>query len=374
MSDTNNAFVILPFEDEFERLYEEQIAPTLADQGYCVNKADELPTQGSIIEDIIKGITQADLIVADLTDTNPNVFYELGIAHGMGVPTVLIAQDISELPFDLSAYSTIEYSLRFDKISEFTEELSEITSGHLDKQIQFGSPVSDYGNVEIAQGSEANEQAADIEAEESSKKVEDDSGETEPDKGLLEYTAEIDEEMSDLEHIFDELEKDAEKFEAEIENQTKKVESLSLNNSSQSRKQINRIARKMAESISVFSDSVEEKIEPIDEKISFFMDTIESIIEFADPNREDHRENLKDIYSDLEEFDNSLEYEIREIQRFDSEVSNIKGLNRKLDRSVNGLGENLASLESTLSEATAKSDRFKSLIQNDIDEFQDESS
>ena len=374
MSDTNNAFVILPFEDEFERLYEEQIAPTLADQGYCVNKADELPTQGSIIEDIIKGITQADLIVADLTDTNPNVFYELGIAHGMGVPTVLIAQDISELPFDLSAYSTIEYSLRFDKISEFTEELSEITSGHLDKQIQFGSPVSDYGNVEIAQGSEANEQAADIEAEESSKKVEDDSGETEPDKGLLEYTAEIDEEMSDLEHIFDELEKDAEKFEAEIENQTKKVESLSLNNSSQSRKQINRIARKMAESISVFSDSVEEKIEPIDEKISFFMDTIESIIEFADPNRDDHRENLKDIYSDLEEFDNSLEYEIREIQRFDSEVSNIKGLNRKLDSSVNDLGENLASLESTLSEATAKSDRFKSLIQNDIDEFQDESS
>lgn len=371
MGDTNNAFVILPFEDEFETLYEDQIAPTLTDQGYSVNKADDLPTQRSIIEDIINGITEADLIVADLTDTNPNVFYELGIAHGMGVPTVLIAQDISELPFDLSAYSTIEYSLRFDKIDEFTEELSEITSGHLDKEIQFGSPVSDYGDVEVSQNKGSTEQKSELEDEDSSKKNEDGTADSEPDKGLLEYAAEIDEEISELEEIFDELENESEKFETEVQNQSEKIESLSLNANSQSRKQVNRIARKMAESISVFSESVEEKIEPIDEKISFFMDTMESIIEFADPNREDHQEALKEIYFDLDEFSDSLEKEIEEINRFDTETSQIKGLNRKLDSSVNNLGENLTELESILSEAASKSDRFKSLIQNDIEELQD---
>lgn len=110
MSDKGNAFVALPFEPEFGKIYEEVIKPACEDVGYDVNKADSIESHRNILEDIVKGIANTDLLIADLTTSNPNVFYELGIANGIGIPTILITQDLEEVPFDLRAYKIIEYS------------------------------------------------------------------------------------------------------------------------------------------------------------------------------------------------------------------------------------------------------------------------
>ncbi len=64
----------------------------------------------SEIMDVIRGnIRAARLIIADMSNNNPNVFYELGYAQGIGKDVILITKDRSQVPFDLRSISSIEY-------------------------------------------------------------------------------------------------------------------------------------------------------------------------------------------------------------------------------------------------------------------------
>src|SRR5688500_10577916 len=92
------AFVIMPFDGEFDEIYESLIKMSLVDAGYQVFRADSLLDQRSILRDIVTGITKADLVVADLTASNPNVFYELGLSHALKRPTVMLAQSMNDVP------------------------------------------------------------------------------------------------------------------------------------------------------------------------------------------------------------------------------------------------------------------------------------
>ena len=111
-SERPTAFSIMKFEKDFDELYQDVIFPTCEKYGYKPIRADECYTSSSIIEDIIREISSASLIIADVTMDNPNVFYELGYAHALNKPTILLA-DVAKrerLPFDISGYRTIFYS------------------------------------------------------------------------------------------------------------------------------------------------------------------------------------------------------------------------------------------------------------------------
>jgi hypothetical protein len=75
--------------------------------GYKVKRADEDADPGMIGDRVISDIINADLVVADLTDLNPNAFYELGIRHSTEKPTIHIAKSGTVLPFDNVAHRTI---------------------------------------------------------------------------------------------------------------------------------------------------------------------------------------------------------------------------------------------------------------------------
>ena len=79
MQQKPRAFVIMPFDPEFDSVYEELIKPPLENAGYHVTRADSLFNQQNILRDIIRGIASASLVVADLTTQNANVLYELGL-------------------------------------------------------------------------------------------------------------------------------------------------------------------------------------------------------------------------------------------------------------------------------------------------------
>jgi hypothetical protein len=65
---------------------------------------------GVILQDITRSIVESDVIVADITPTNPNVFYELGYAHALQKPTILLAnRQLEKLPFDIGGYRVIFY-------------------------------------------------------------------------------------------------------------------------------------------------------------------------------------------------------------------------------------------------------------------------
>jgi len=94
MNKNPKAFVLMPFDPEFSSIYEGLIKLALEDAGYDVARADSFLDQQNILRDIIRGIATAHLIVADLTTLNPNVLYELGLCHGLRIPTILLAQSM----------------------------------------------------------------------------------------------------------------------------------------------------------------------------------------------------------------------------------------------------------------------------------------
>lgn len=100
VADRKMCFVLMPFRKEFEESYQ-VIKAAVEGGGYTVRRADEIHETRSIMQIICEQIGRADLLVADLTDRNPNVFYELGYAHALGKNTILVTRRADDVPFDL---------------------------------------------------------------------------------------------------------------------------------------------------------------------------------------------------------------------------------------------------------------------------------
>jgi nucleoside 2-deoxyribosyltransferase len=75
-----------------------------------VHRADEINRPGRITDQIVQAINEAEVIVADISGLNPNVMWELGYAHAMGKPVVLMNQDVHASPFDIRDYRQVIYS------------------------------------------------------------------------------------------------------------------------------------------------------------------------------------------------------------------------------------------------------------------------
>lgn len=143
------SFVLMPFSDEFNEIYSRFISRALTEAGYEVRRADDVASNQSILKDIVQSIVSSDLIVADLTSPNANVYYELGLAHAFGKPVILLTQDISGLPFDLKSYRVITYDTHFIQMSRAHEQLARIAKEALAGNMAFGSPISDFLGIPV---------------------------------------------------------------------------------------------------------------------------------------------------------------------------------------------------------------------------------
>lgn len=104
------AFVIMPFRKSLNSYYPKIFRPALESEGYEVTRSDDLFLPRPIIEDIQESIRNADLILCEMTGRNPNVFYELGLAHAIGKPAILISNTRNDVPFDLHHVRAIFYN------------------------------------------------------------------------------------------------------------------------------------------------------------------------------------------------------------------------------------------------------------------------
>ncbi len=118
-------FVLMPFKEEWsQRVYRDILRENIESLGLQCLRADDLTGQ-NIIEDIWIGINQASVVIADVTNTNPNVMYELGIAHTIGKPSVLITQDINTIPFDFRHLRHIQYRENTEAVKTFATQFRE---------------------------------------------------------------------------------------------------------------------------------------------------------------------------------------------------------------------------------------------------------
>lgn len=96
----STVFVVMPFKEPYEGIYKQVFRPSLAKLGFHVVRADELLRSSVVVEDIEKSIKQADLVLIEATDPNPNVYLEFGIAMSLRKEMVLLTQKADGLPFD----------------------------------------------------------------------------------------------------------------------------------------------------------------------------------------------------------------------------------------------------------------------------------
>lgn len=102
-------FVIMPFGGWFDINYQKVLIPAIKEANFVPIRADNLYRSGTIVNDIWNYTKSAKIIIAELTGKNPNVLYELGLAHAIAKPVILISQSIDDIPFDLRALRIIVY-------------------------------------------------------------------------------------------------------------------------------------------------------------------------------------------------------------------------------------------------------------------------
>lgn len=123
-----SCFVLMPFAEEMRPVYD-AIAEALesSEAAFTCQRADELFGGGHIINDILEGIASAELIIADVTFRNPNVFYELGIAHTTKSieKVVILTQSMEDVPFDLRQFRCVVYQPTQEGFRRLTRTLVE---------------------------------------------------------------------------------------------------------------------------------------------------------------------------------------------------------------------------------------------------------
>jgi hypothetical protein len=126
-------FMLMPFEEPLRPVFEDHVKKVARLLKLSAGRADALFTQRSVVHDIWSAMSHARVIVADRTRRNPNVFYEIGMAHTIGKDTVLISQSIDDVPFDLRHLRVIIYELTPRGMAQFERDLKAALQNLLDE-------------------------------------------------------------------------------------------------------------------------------------------------------------------------------------------------------------------------------------------------
>ena len=137
-------FVIAPIgkEDSETRkrsdtLLDHIFVPALTPLGYEVIRADKISEPGSITIQVLDRILEADLVIADLTDHNPNVFYELAVRHALNKGVIHVICSGQSIPFDIADLRTINVVLDIPgaakAVAELTAQAKQLETGEMGK-------------------------------------------------------------------------------------------------------------------------------------------------------------------------------------------------------------------------------------------------
>ncbi|HEY4135146.1 MAG TPA: hypothetical protein VGO34_08010 [Alphaproteobacteria bacterium] len=137
------------------------IKPVLesAPYNYYVKRADEFPEPGMITSQVIEAILDWDLVIADLSGKNPNVFYELALRHMCQKPVIHMLDKGERLPFDVSEYRAVSYAINdIQHIEDAKIELNKQLDAVLAPDYKLSNPVTKArGYQQMAKSSDPQE-------------------------------------------------------------------------------------------------------------------------------------------------------------------------------------------------------------------------
>jgi hypothetical protein len=131
-----SCFIVMPFSQEWSADVHRILARACEAAGVRPVRGDDLFTPTDILEDIWQSINAADFVIADITGRNPNVLYELGIAHTLAKPVLILSKEAADIPIDLATRRVILYGQKADA---WREDLARMI------QEAIAKVVEDYG-------------------------------------------------------------------------------------------------------------------------------------------------------------------------------------------------------------------------------------
>jgi hypothetical protein len=148
------SFIIMPFsatnsctENQWTEIFVEVFKPAMIENGYTCERSH--PETGSLIKSILKKIQDSFIVIADITDRNANVFYELGVRHSLSKRTIIVAQEAKHIPSDLNGYWTIIYNTTPSGVSKFKKDIKRIIKKIEKNPFESDNPVSDFIESEM---------------------------------------------------------------------------------------------------------------------------------------------------------------------------------------------------------------------------------
>jgi ActR/RegA family two-component response regulator len=121
----SDVFVMMPFDPKFDPVRDMLTADLPGVVGITIKRGDDFFTGNGIMHEVWSAINEAKCVIADCTKANANVFYELGVAHSLGKPVILITQRIKNIPFDIRHMRLREYKNTPAGLKKLMDELEE---------------------------------------------------------------------------------------------------------------------------------------------------------------------------------------------------------------------------------------------------------
>jgi len=133
----SDIFVIMPFLKELKPVYDDHIRSATQKLGLTVARGDDFFTAKSVMSDIWNAMNYCRLVIADCTGRNPNVFYEMGMAHTLGKPVILISQNKEDIPFDIQHIRYLIYDFTPKGMAGFEEHLIATIQSELQDEFSY---------------------------------------------------------------------------------------------------------------------------------------------------------------------------------------------------------------------------------------------
>jgi len=129
----------MPFSAIFDSVYANVIQPAIESAGLSSVRADQIYSKPQVMADIWKALKSSRIVIAELSDKNVNVFYELGLAHAMGKPVIIITRNEQEVPFDLKSLRYLFYDINNPSWGESLKKVLTEMLLTLLKEKEFGT-------------------------------------------------------------------------------------------------------------------------------------------------------------------------------------------------------------------------------------------
>ena len=322
-------FVIMPFADDFFESYE-MIKEHFSDD-FEFSHAGEEDNQQNILADIIPPIYAADIVLADLTGLNPNVMYELGIAHSFNKKTIMITRDdLGSLPFDLKQYRAKDYSTHFKKFYDLIAYLEKNLQGARDGSVIFNNPVGDFmDRSKIAPEELFRKEIIKVDIPEG-------------EMGFLDFLAEIEEDTENMTKDIQNMSLEMQTMSGGINECTAEIKRVNKTGGSGTASFVRKQSRKAAEYIETFSKQLKSHNVTISSYWTKIEKNILGLLENDISAQQENKENLVNYMKALLKMKDSIILSNESVQNLKETSLKNLGIERSMNQAIRFLDQDLS--------------------------------